>query len=200
MFFEWLVDVWSAQVREIQVAIEGAGYIAGGAARQIVLGEQAPPAQDIDVFLERAEAYGSVCKAIQELGYIFEAESDNAALFVPPNDLRDELPVQVIRPYQDEHSLTFGPVREVLSRFSFTTEMFGLAGQTAVFTEAAMVDTKETRLVINNVTDPLQLAMRALKYAGKGYYFDQAEMHRLFVEWEKRPQAWRAEVALAHAS
>jgi hypothetical protein len=196
-FYTRPVIVWSLQVAGLLEMAGKYAYVAGGAARQLAI-DDAPPAQDIDLFLYAEDGYTPCCNALRDMGYPFVGESDNAAIYEGRDT--DELAVQVIRPYRDAFSLTYGAPRDVLSCFSFTTEQFAVtADNKALFSEEGVVHTHARRLVINNITDPLQLAMRALKYAAKGYYFDQAEMHRLFVEWERRPGEWRREVAQAVA-
>lgn len=171
------IEVWAPQVQELLTRLQDVAYVAGGAARELVMRKEAPAAEDVDVFLYDEGRFDECCRTLTSLGYQAHAVSAFAASYV--RDWVFELPVQVIRPAKDNWSLTWGEPEAVLSHFSFTTEQFAVAEQAIVGADAE-ADTRSRRLRVANVTDPVQVALRATKYAAKGYHIEQSEMQRIF--------------------
>jgi len=181
------VDVWAPQVFELLEALGPAGFVAGGAARQIVMRDEAPPAEDVDVFTASRQELTACSEAIRSLGYLVTADTRFATTY-RARDWVYELNVQLIKPFSDTWNLTYGTPEEVLSRFSFTTEMFAIAHGEAIVGVAARQDTEERCLVLQNITDPLWVSLRATKYAAKGYSIAPSEMRRILDAWMDRPQ------------
>ncbi len=186
------VQVWAPQVADLLEVLAGVGYVAGGAARQVVLRGDAPPAEDIDVFLYRRDDFASCAAAVASLGYSVLGETPFAVSFSARQPIH-ELPVQVIKPFRDEWSLTYGTPEEVITQFSFTTEMFAIAGGRAVVGASAREDTLARRLVLQNITNPLWVALRATKYTAKGYSVSATDMRRILDAWMDRPQQRRVQ-------
>lgn len=185
------VEIWAPQVADLAVALRQLAFVAGGAARQIVMRNDAPPAEDIDLFLYTDEDFRAACLEVENLGYYRAAESAFSTTF-GPRDLIHELPVQVIKPFRDTWSLTYGAPEDVITQFSFTTEMFALDRGRAVVGVSAQEDTLARRLVLQNITNPLWVALRATKYTAKGYSVSAADMRRILDAWMDRPQQRRA--------
>lgn len=184
-----LVDVWAPQLGELLEALDGLAYVAGGAARQIVMREQAPPAEDIDLFLYRVADYETCLKIVGDLAYVSADVSENSVSFWP-RDWVNELGVQVIRPFIDEWRdrwrRCYGEPEDVIGHFAFTTEQFAIAGNEAIIGPNAIADTALRRLIVNNVTEPAVVAWRAVKYGHKGYVMEPSEMQRVFDVAEER--------------
>lgn len=171
------VKLWAPQLTELVQELDGVAYIAGGAARQLIMVEDAPPAGDIDLFIYHSEEFGKCLKMVQSLGYEIEDEQPTSIHFAPRGDR--ELEVQVIRPYHGRWSLSFGSPEDVISHFSFTTEMFAVTKTQAIYGDRSKKHTNNRELVIQNITDPLNVALRAVKYGQKGYGIDPTEMQKL---------------------
>lgn len=186
------VVVWAPQVADLLEALAGVGFVAGGAARQIIMRDDAPAAEDIDVFLYRREDFALCSAAVASMGYPVSGETPFAVTF-SPRRFAYELPVQVIKPFRDEWSLTYGTPEEVITQFSFTTEMFAIAGGRAVVGASAREDTLARRLVLQNITNPLWVALRATKYTAKGYSVSATDMRRILDAWMDRPQQRRVQ-------
>jgi hypothetical protein len=181
------VEIWAPQVADLLEALGAVAFVAGGAARQLVM-LTAPAAEDVDLFVRSRAAFETCEKGLIDLGYQVVGASPFAVTFAARN-WRLELPVQLIRPYEDTWTKTYGTPEEVLSHFAFTTEKFAVcAGGEAIVGETARRDTSERRLVLQQITNPLWVALRATKYAAKGYQIDLSEMRRVLDAWVDRPQ------------
>lgn len=193
------IPAHAPQVDELLATVGHIAFIAGGAARELVMPGVAPPAMDVDVFLYSASSYEEARQLIGGLGYAFFGYTENAACFDPRSDA--DLAVQLICPNQDPLACTAGRVEDVLSHFSFTTEQFGITHNgTAIVGADAMSDTRDRLLCLVNVNDPLAVACRATKYAAKGYFMPMHEMHSLFLDWERKSDEWKRQVAIAQAA
>lgn len=57
------------QITQLSYALEGIGFVGGGAARWLVMGDAAPEPSDIDVFCLRGDTQVAVQNALKALGY-----------------------------------------------------------------------------------------------------------------------------------
>lgn len=191
------VNVWAPQIAELLDAVGDIAYVAGGAARQLFMTDAVPPAWDIDLFLYEPGDFEEVKTRIQALGYVNAARTEHSAEFEPRTS-RD-LPVQVIEPFEDAWSKSAGEPEDVLSCFSFTTEMFAIVttedGFEAVIGATAVADTDSRMLVVQNVTNPLIVSLRAVKHGFKGFGIAPEQMQLIFDAYMERakPEAktWR---------
>jgi hypothetical protein len=126
IFTETPIAVWAPQVATLLDAVGDIAYVGGGAARQLVLPDAAPDAWDIDLFLYEGGSLMECKRRLLALGYTQESFTEHSSQFHPP--VREgNLDVQIIEFFQDEWSLTSGEPEDVLSHFSFTTELFAVA-------------------------------------------------------------------------
>lgn len=188
------VDVSLPQAAELLNAVGDVAYIAGGAARMLVMGDEVPAAWDIDLFLYHPSDLARCLSALGELGYWHEANTERSAQFAP-RDV-DELAVQVIPFFRDAYSVTSGQPEDVLSCFSFTTEMFAIVKPgIAVVGASAVEDTRSRMLVVQNVTTPLVCGLRAVKHAYKGFGIAPEQLQIIFDAYRDRANAeaekWR---------
>ncbi len=155
------------QIREVIVAFEGIGYVAGGAARYLLVPD-APEPLDIDVFLYCS---GFDVDPLLRLGYEpVEDSAHRAPFFVSPGE--GELRVQVVRPDHRARQ-AYGPPLEVLQSFTFTTEQaavwYGAGGAAGLLSVAGRVDTENRALYNNRISNPILSLFRLNKYGQKGY-------------------------------
>ena len=181
-------------------ALGDRAFVAGGAARRAIMGEEAPVPEDIDVFLRRAQHHALVGKNIEDLGYKFEADIGSALVFLVEgiHNLRQGKPIQLILPEVSEMRVSVGNPVEVMDKFAFRTEQFAvyMSGDkvVGVHTTEAVNDTRERRLVINHVSDPVRVAWRAVKYGRKGYNIPQVDLYHLMEDWRLRSGVFRQTV------
>ncbi len=166
------------QIVDIATTLEGIGYVAGGAARYLLV-PRAPEPSDIDVFLYTTQMDHT---PMDELGYIL-TEPERERSWDYERD-EDELRVQVVRASdqkseRDGHS-SYGPVLEVLSGFSFTTEQaavyYGTGGLSGMISTQCREHTEMKVLIPNRIDNPVTSVFRAVKYGKKGYHIPMNEV------------------------
>lgn len=156
------------EIEDVIRAFEGVGYVAGGAARYLLVPE-APEPKDIDVFLFGRHMDLS---PMEELGYEPQGGSPRAPGFVRAND---ELSVQVVIPADDQIGMSnWGSPLRVLSQFTFKTEQaavwYGAGGFAGLLSVMGKEDTENRVLNTNNHrTSPILSLYRINKYGQKGY-------------------------------
>lgn len=191
------VVVASSQILQLLDAVGDLAYVAGGAARQIVMGAEAPPAWDVDLFLYHPGDFERAVAAVAALGYVNDVDTERSSEFAPR--IPGELPVQIIEYYRDAWSLTSGQPEDVLSHFSFTTETFAVVRRNrtteAVVGATAVDDTLSHMLRVQNVTSPLVCGLRAVKHAYKGFGIEPDQLQIIFDAYLERARAeadkWR---------
>jgi len=159
---------WALQILEVAEEFEGVGYVAGGAARFLVV-EGAPEPADIDVFL-----YGGAFdyEPLLRLGYEPSELGPPWAPFFERDE--GELKVQVVRPdVSDDKRVSHGTPLEVLSRFTFHTEQaaiwYGAGGAAGLLSVLGRESTEERILSNNSISNALLSMYRLNKYGRKGY-------------------------------
>lgn len=155
------------QIREIIKAYEGIGFVAGGAARFVLIPD-APHPSDIDIWM-----YHSLLdpNPLYELGY-HELEEVTGTRRFRRHDT--DLPVQIILPHSLRSTKSWGTPLEVMLTFTFTTEQFavmhGAGGASGLLSVAAKADTENRVIMNNNCTkNPILSLHRLNKYGRKGY-------------------------------
>jgi len=137
------------QAASILEAIAGEGYIAGGYARDVLLGTHT--SSDIDIFCYKQLAIyldpegglgwrdaatttwlprGRIVTALEQLGYEYTRQLPNALEFTilrkdskPDHNYRK---VQLIVPFKNQWMFTFGRPEDVIGQFDFTVVMAAL--------------------------------------------------------------------------
>jgi len=129
------------QAADLLTAISGHGFIAGGYARDIILGTHT--STDIDIFCYKDDAIypepidtdvfewqGDIINSIKGLGYEYKRQLPNALEFLLPckdgKHNRNFRKVQLIIPFKNEWMQTYGRVDEVIGQFDFTVVMAAL--------------------------------------------------------------------------
>ena len=171
---EWLnaTDIdynvpFGRQIQEVVDAFQGSGYVAGGAARYILVPD-APGPGDIDVFMFGDHIDYS---PLTELEYDFQGGVERAPRF---SRGPESLVVQVVRPDPDNPLRTgFGPPLEVLSSFTFHTEQAalwkGTLAHAGLLSAAGLLSTQHKVLTNNLISNPVLSIFRLNKYGQKGY-------------------------------
>ncbi len=156
------------QILEVVGAFEGIGYVAGGAARYMIIPDAPVPA-DIDVFL-----YGGVFdyEPLIRLGYEpdYAKGPSRAPFFVQEEE---ELRVQVVRPDAPGNRVSHGTPLAVLQSFTFHTEQaaiwYGAGGVAGLLSVKGRASTEERVLTNNNISNAILSMYRLNKYGRKGY-------------------------------
>lgn len=183
------------QTAQVLNAIEDLGFIAGGWARWELLSD-APEPSDIDVFcLHPSFAIAfQIQENLKRIGYQYQHYLHTADVYRHPNYGHT---VQVIRPNVGLELA--GSPEEVLGRFDFTVNQFALTNSAQhgrMVYEGA--DSRDhhflKRLVFVNISSPLSLLNRTIKYVQKGYELPPTEAAKLFLAYEKTDDHYRSHV------
>lgn len=157
------------QIREVIVAFEDIGYVAGGAARYLLVPDAPEPA-DIDVFLYQQTMN---VQPLIDLGYELAGNPNSRAPFFTSPGGDKELRVQVIRPDPNSTRRAFGTPLEVLKSFTFHTEQAAIwyeaDGAVGLISVAGRAATEDRVLTNNRISNPVLSLFRLNKYGRKGY-------------------------------
>lgn len=159
----------STQILKIIEVFQDIGFVAGGAARYMMV-DGAPEPQDIDVFmyhrLNRTDP-------LENLNYSFDGASESIYRFSHSKHL---LKVQVVVPSETvpgSRGMSYGPPVGVLSTFTFTTEQaalwHGVGGPAGLLSTQGKDDTEHRVLRNNCISNPVLSLFRINKYGQKGY-------------------------------
>lgn len=161
------------EIREIHRICEANNaYIAGGYVRYMASQrEDVAAAGDVDIFAADKDDEKLLC-VFRDLGYTVAFDSENAYSLNKPtidpegyDTLRFAPTPQIIK------SGWIGrDIRDTLGQFDFTIVMAGLlTPDTALVHPCFIDDDLAGNLVIEHITDPVRIVLRALKYARRGY-------------------------------
>ena len=187
---QWRMNKWSTDFLRLLTAIAGAGFVAGGYARYLLV-DGAPKPEDIDVFLKDRNYFDAIKADLERIGYSVQQESIAAITY--DLSISDGVPVQLVKPLNHEvFRGRTGTVEEVLSTFDFTVNQFALEvvnGSTEVLSyvgAGSYDDQTSKRLIIVHNSSPMALIYRMMKYAGKGYWMPRSEAAKLFIGWDNQ--------------
>lgn len=181
------ISMTHPQVFEVwQIANKTVAFIAGGAVRSIVLGEEVA---DIDVFQTFGSKFDEFVVNMKAAGYAVLFQNSMLTRLV-----KDGYPtVDAVRPREAEHLKTFGSQAEVIANFDFTVCRGALTHDDIALIDPEMVKhAKEKRLVVRHIVCPLSSVKRIAKYAMKGYTVATSEVYKLFSAWTERTAHARA--------
>ncbi len=169
------------QVFELITALDGQAYVAGGAARFLLVPE-APEPGDIDIFLYRESNCFPVVAELGRLGYDYADGPPRCPRYDREN--KNELKVQVVTPDENfQGRPSYGVPLELLRGFTFYTEQFalwhGVSGPAGLFSTKGREDTEARILRFNSLANPLLAAYRINKYGQKGYSVGMEEIMKL---------------------
>lgn len=182
-------------MREFLTQFQDLAFVAGSAARRVVMGPKADEPHDIDLFLYDRDSFSDVCDTLQSLGY-GEQVRRLAVTYVRPSIVGDSIPVQVVIPTEDEFQRTFGEPEAVLSQFAFTAQQFAVEAKDgkirATYSVRAINDARSRRLKVASIGSPILVAWAAMKYTAKGYFLEPSDLAELFTAWESRDATYKA--------
>lgn len=193
------------QAAEILEAIRGQGFIAGGYARDVLVGSS--DASDIDIFcheqsieavsidVNEFEWQGEIIDELRGFGYEITRELPNAIEFKYELPVTGYVPVQLIKPFRNNWMKTFGSIEDVLGQFDFPVAKVALAfvhDEVRVLWDSEFAaDERNKVLHIRHINCPVAVAMRVNKYTSKGYRAGPKEIIKLFKEWDARPDEYK---------
>lgn len=191
------------EIREIHRICEANNaYIAGGYVRYMASQRtDVAAAGDVDIFAADKDDE-KLLKAFRDLGYTVAFDSENAYSLNKPT----------IEP-EGYDTLLFAPTPQIiksgwigqdmpdtLRQFDFTIVMAGLLSPEKALVHPCFVDDDLAGdLVIEHITDPVRIVLRALKYARRGYRMMPSEILKILGEvrgdiegdeYEERLQYW----------
>jgi len=186
---------------DVLQAIQGKGFIAGGAARHIaylneVLRPEPPYPRDIDIFrYTKDDKYPYIGHKLAEAGWRGGSRTLHSYEYRQLNRLK----VQVINPHANSYIKMWGSIAEVLSQFDYTINLFAVeyvGGQYILhYTEQAIEDNVNKKLHVQHCNSPVAMATRASKYAAKGYKMSPAEWLGIFQGWDDFDPLYKERVA-----
>lgn len=178
-------------------------FICGGAVRHSCSRRKPLPAVygDIDIYCRFDDAYDSL-KAVMDanINYKTHFENDLSVAYIRRVLGRSmSKPIQLIKPMREGQIVTRGTMVEILNNFDFTVIRAGI-NMEMFATKFALVDKdfikheNQKKLVFKKIHCPISSLHRCIKYARKGYRLNSKETLKLFLDWEKRPQAYKDEI------
>ncbi len=183
-------------------AVGTRGVVAGGAARYIAylaghLANPPPFPNDIDLFHTRQTESGE--KALGSILFRLGWRTKGVTLHTREYEHHDHnLKLQLVMPHENQYEKMYGPVRELLHQFDFTTNMFAVAYESDRFylyyTDEAIADTEHMRLRIGHVNNPIAMCHRAGTYMVKGYTIEPEQWAKILLAWEGRDADYRKRV------
>lgn len=176
------------------------GIICGGYARYCASPLKTPSlAKDVDIYPKFKESTEILCKRFLALGFevkfennmsitmkVKKGETGNIRLWPTP---------QVIKPVIEGAVVSLGSAEEILDNFDFTvTRAAIVSSRTVLVDEAFLDDEKHKRLRLKKIHCPISSTLRCAKYSKKGYWFPPSEAIKLFIDWERRDNDYRARI------
>lgn len=142
-------------------------FIAGGAVRRILLGEQGIKT-DIDLFFPSDFDFGKALQIFHNNKdkFKFEKETNNHVCFIW---LEQNVPVQLIKiiPKQD------CSIEDIFNEFDYTICQFAVNYKNldVLYSgDSSLFDLGRKRLVVNQITYPVASLRRLIKYSKQGFY------------------------------
>ncbi|KKK58442.1 hypothetical protein LCGC14_3044380, partial [marine sediment metagenome] len=174
-----LKDQTGCPVRAISTALDTQAFIAGSAARHLLVGSTY---DDIDVFLSDREFEPEVCKTILSLGFIAIGDTPNAREFYNPNR---QLTLQLIKPAEGRS----GSMAHVMEGFDFTVNVVAVAtvgGKLAAWYHPQFYTAYDARTLVfvGSISDPPSMVYRQMKYYKKGYSVNPLMIAAVFEAWD----------------
>ncbi len=156
--------------------------------------EDLVPASDVDLFPLASGEVSALRDAILALGFGVVRESPVAISFKKKSEAETSLPMpQIIKPVSEGSIQTVGTVEQILKRFDFTVARCAIVSPTKVLADEHFLQDEENgRLRIKNVVCPISSVQRLMKYAKKGYHASNADVVRIFEDWDNRDTTYRS--------
>lgn len=153
-------------------------FIAGGAIRRVFLGEKGVKS-DVDVFFQTQDDFNKCkeyfTKPCNKAYFSLNKDGENNTSFKYKNSEGVETEIQLIK------KIFPGGVEDLFDNFDFTICQFALCASNLdvlYYTEEALYDTLNKRLVINKITYPIASLRRIIKYSKQGFYACQGMLQK----------------------
>lgn len=174
------------EIREIHRICEANNaYIAGGYVRYMASQRtEVAPAGDVDIFAADKDDE-RLLKVFCDLGYTVAYDSENAYTLNKPTSLPDGYSTLLLAPPPQiiKSGWIGDDMQATLRQFDFTVVMAGLLSpDTALVHPGFMDDDCAGNLVIEQITDPVRIILRALKYARRGYRMMPSQVLKILDE------------------
>lgn len=177
--------------------IGSAAVICGGYARYAASPNISPAAAgDVDVYAKSNEEFDSLAGRMKEVLEV-KRESPIAITFRPTTSgvLAYVPEVQLVKPVVRGRVKTGGEADEILSNFDFTVARAAVVGPTSALVDIDFIaDETSGRLRLKNIHCPISSTLRCIKYVQKGYRLHPMDVLPLFLDWDSRDEAYRAEL------
>lgn len=185
--FDKLYPAWSLWNRKAQFA--------GGFPRWMASPLIDPvEAGDIDVFPNNEQAFKEIIEDCRSAGCTPVSDTFTAVTMSDPlyGRLKGSPKLQIIKPVNQGAIVARGNLWEILSNFDFTVVRVGILSDSQVMADAQFLeDESNKKLRIKNIHCPISSTLRFMKYAKKGYSARANDVLPLFIDWEKRDDAYK---------
>lgn len=192
------------EIREIyDICLANNAFIAGGYVRYMA--SQRPDvaaAGDVDIF-SADHNDEKLLEMFKRLGYTVSYQSENAYSLAKPTTLPEgyETLLHAPTPQIIKNGWIAETMLDTLRQFDFTIVMAGLLSSgTALVHPCFIDDDLAGNLVIEHITDPVRMVLRAMKYARRGYHIMPSEVLKVLNsvrdqddgddEWDDWSERW----------
>jgi hypothetical protein len=184
-------------VRPLFELINGRATICGGYARYCASPKVTPaPTDDVDVYCGDELSYEALKAEIAQHMSI-AVETNRAVTFAASN--RGALAycpkVQLIKPVKQFRMVTVGDPDTVIANFDFTVVRAAIISPAMVRADHRFLEDEEVgRLRLINIHCPISSTLRCTKYVERGYSLMPYDCLSLFLDWDRRDEAYRVEL------
>jgi hypothetical protein len=154
------------------------------------------PALDVDLFPHNEAATAKLQDALKAMGFEIRHENHvSITLKIPKGKKRElgHIPTpQIIKPVVEGRIVTLGTTEEILENFDFTIVRAAIISPTEIMVDEDFEKDEENGLLrLKNIHCPVSSLLRCCKYARKGYFLRPYEALKLFMDWDRRDNAYR---------
>lgn len=161
-------------------------WIAGGAIRRVLLGEDIPT--DVDVFFRSKEQYDEMERLLTGWGWEKTSQNDHNSVYKIAPDYWPNAPkLQLI------HIDFYHSAEVLLDYFDFTICQFAFDGVDLIHGPYSLWDLGRKRLAVHRIQFPISSTRRLLKYANQGFTACNgclSELHRQSREVRMDDDRW----------
>ncbi len=174
-------------------------FICGGYARYCASPSSNPvPASDVDIYCPSEIVFDRVMTHFFAFKLEIKHENNMALTYKKPAEgkFRYTPTIQLIKPVNKGRIVAMGGEKEVLANFDFTIVRAAIINQDDVLVDADFLHDEEKKILrLKNIHCPISSTLRCMKYAAKGYWLPPSQALSLFLDWDKRDENYRIELA-----
>lgn len=174
--FEEISEIYNS----VQKVAEGKAWIAGGYPAYCVSESKNPPLPgDVDIFPCDEQTWDALYWEFHSQDTFAYRESIRAMTM---SFFEDKPDIQIVRPPDNGN----WSIKKLMQDFDFTVCKAVLINpETVLVDDCFYVDTREMRLRIENINNPIGAMMRVAKYTAKGYAIAPCEMVKILEDFAK---------------